>query len=96
MQQRAVDQGKAQLDVAGEDGLFGRRHVSPEVIQAPLVVASQVVVQAEVDGDNEGGEDDGTAAGGEDGLQVEVLVHLVPERLLGKAQPHIGKVVWKV
>ena len=79
MQQRAVDQGKAKLDVAGEDCLLCRCHVPPEVVQAPLVVASQVVVQTEVDGDDEGGEDDGSATGGEDCLQVEVLVHLVPE-----------------
>ena len=96
MQQGAVDQGKAKLDVAGEDGLLGRRHVPPEVVQAPLVVASQVVVQTEVDGDDEGGEDDGAAAGGEDRLQVEVLVHLVPEWFNLTAQSHVGKVVWKV
>ena len=82
VEQGAVDQGKAKLDVAGKDRLLGRCHVSPEVVQAPLVVASQIVVQPEVDGDNEGGEDDAAAAGGEDGLQVEVLVHLVPEGCL--------------
>ena len=96
VEQGAVDQGKTKLDVAGEDGLLGRRHVPPEVVQAPLVVAPQVVVQTEVDGDDKGGEDDGAAAGGEDGLQVQVLVHLVPERHLSGTQSNVGKVVRKV
>ena len=96
VQQGAVDQGEAQLHVAGQDGLLGRRHVPPEVVQAALVVASQIVVETKVDGDDKGGEDHGPAGGGEDRLQVEVLVHLVAERGLVKAQPHVGKVVGEV
>ena len=53
-------------------------------------------MQTEVDGDNESGEDDRPATGHEDRLQIEVLVHLVPEWYNLTAQSHVGKVVWKV
>ena len=96
VQQRAVDQGESELDVAGQDGLLGRGHVLAEVVEAALVVAAQVVVEPQVDGHHEGGQDDGAAAGGEDGLQVQVLVHLVAERLLVQAQAHVREVVGEV